>query len=111
MRVAIVTLAAILSHAALAQGAPDPAAGMRRVEEVLTPAPANPFGSARFALPYRVAHTDTARLHVRVGAERSEVPREQWNFVNNRTIQLLPIGSEAGPQHIYEMSYDAVPGP
>ena len=83
---------------------------MRRVQHELTPANPAPGGPTRLRLPDRVAHTDTARLQVRVGAERSEVPREQWGFVDSRTIQLLPIGSEAGPQHVYELSYDALPG-
>ena len=43
------------------------------------------------------------------GADRAEVPRDQWGFVDSRTIQLLPIGSEAGPQHVYELSYEALP--
>ena len=85
--------------------------GMRRVEDELTAFPQPPGGPARFRLPDRVAHTDTARLSVRVGGAQSEVPREQWGFVDRRTIQLLPIGSEAGPQHVYELSYDAIPGP
>lgn len=84
---------------------------MRRVEHELSLLPAAPGSPARFQMPERVAHTDTARLSVRVGSAQSEVPREQWGFVDRRTIQLLPIGSQPGPQHAYKLSYDAVPGP
>lgn len=84
---------------------------MRRVQHELSLVPPAPGGPTRLRMPDRVAHTDTARLSVRVGATRSEVPRDQWGFVDRRTIQLLPIGAEAGPQHVYELSYDAVPGP
>lgn len=84
---------------------------MRRVQHELSAIPQTPGGPARFRLPDRVAHTDTARLSVRVDGTQSEVPREQWGFVDRRTIQLLPIGSQPGPQHAYELSYDAIPGP
>lgn len=101
-------LLSIPAHPVSAQ-AMDPA--MRRVQHELTASTPAPGAPTRLRLPDRVAHTDTARLQVRVGAERSEVPRDQWGFVDNRTIQLLPIGSAAGPQHVYELAYDAVPGP
>ena len=97
-----VIAALLLSAPALAA---DPA---RRVQHELT-VTAAAGGPTRLKLPDRVAHTDTARLQVRVGAERAEVPRNQWGFVDSRTIQLLPIGSEAGPQHVYELSYEALP--
>lgn len=105
----IAALLALLSTPALAQPA-DLNTGARRIEAPAAPIAAPPGGPARFRVPARVAHMDTAQLYVRTGAGRAEVPRTQWGFVDNRTIQLLPIGRAPDPQQTFELSYEAYPG-
>jgi hypothetical protein len=67
-------------------------------------------GSAR-RLSYPAASTDqpTARLAVRdrESDRRSEIPREEWEFLDERTIRLLPPGRNFAPIKIYELWYEA----
>lgn len=100
----------LLSTAASAQPAPDAAGGAQLIEAPAALIPGTPGGPARFRVPARIAHTDTARLYARTGANRAEVPRDGWGFVDSRTIQLLPIGRAPEPQQSFELSYEAVPG-
>lgn len=105
--------ASTLAGTTFAQTATPPAdlaAGVRRIEAAAAPVPGPDGGPARFRLPSRVAHTDTARLYARTGAGRAEVPRTQWGFVDSRTIQLLPIGRAPDAQQSFELDYEAVPG-
>jgi hypothetical protein len=62
-------------------------------------------------LPYPAVTTDprTARLMVR-GRERdqrTEIPANTWEFVDERTIRLLPAGTLFVPYKIYELWYEA----
>jgi len=67
-------------------------------------------GSAR-RLSYPAASTDqpTARLAVRdrESDRRSEIPRDEWEFLDERTIRLLPPGRNFAPIKIYELWYEA----
>ncbi len=62
-------------------------------------------------LSYAAAGTEQkqARLTVRnrEGDKRSEIPRNGWEFVDDRTIRLLPEGSKFEPIKIYEIWYEA----
>ncbi|MGE5269231.1 MAG: alpha/beta hydrolase domain-containing protein [Thiohalocapsa sp.] len=68
-------------------------------------------GSLR-RLPYPAAdlHQKQARLTVRQReSDRPiEVPRGEWEFVDERTIRLLPEGRKFEPIAIYELWYEAV---
>src|SRR5205823_7272296 len=67
-------------------------------------------GSTR-RLSYSVATTDqsTARLSVRSreSDRRSEIPASEWEFVDERTIRLLPAGRKFEPFRIYDFWYEA----
>lgn len=67
-------------------------------------------GSLR-RLPYPAAATDqpAARLAVRdrESDRRVDIPRDKWEFVDERTIRLLPPGRKFAPIKIYELWYEA----
>jgi hypothetical protein len=67
-------------------------------------------GSVR-RLSYPAASTDqrAARLTVRnrESDPRSEIPRGEWEFVDDRSIRLLPPGRNFAPIKIYELWYEA----
>jgi hypothetical protein len=67
-------------------------------------------GSVR-RLSYPAAAPDQpgARLTVRdrEGDRRSEIPRAEWEFVDARSIRLLPAGRRFEPVKIYELWYEA----
>jgi hypothetical protein len=62
-------------------------------------------------LPYPVASLDQphARLAVRAheSDKRRDVPRGEWEFVDNRSLRLLPEGRAFEPFKIYELWYEA----
>ena len=62
-------------------------------------------------LPYPAASGDqpAARLTVRDRERdrRTEIAREAWEFVDERSIRLLPEGSKFAPVKIYELWYEA----
>jgi len=68
-------------------------------------------GSVR-RLSYPAASIDQpqARLTVRAreSDRRTEIPRESWEFIDERSIRLLPEGSKFEPIKIYELWYEAV---
>ena len=67
-------------------------------------------GSIR-RLSYPATSTDQpeARLTVRdrESDARTEIPRDEWEFLDDRTIRMLPIGSNFAPIKIYELWYEA----
>jgi hypothetical protein len=67
-------------------------------------------GSIR-RLSYPAASTDqpAARLTVRnrESDERTEIPRDEWELLDERTIRLLPPGRNFVPIKIYELWYEA----
>jgi hypothetical protein len=67
-------------------------------------------GSIR-RLSYPAASTDqpAARLTVRdrESDTRSDIPRDEWEFLDDRTIRLLPVGRSFEPIKIYELWYEA----
>jgi hypothetical protein len=62
-------------------------------------------------LSYPAVSTDPrkARLTVRERESdaRTEIPAEAWEFVDERTIRLLPAGRRFAPYDIYEIWYEA----
>jgi hypothetical protein len=68
-------------------------------------------GSIR-RLSYPAASTDqpAARLTVRdrESDRRTDIPRGDWEFLDERTIRLLPLGRNFAPIKIYELWYEAV---
>ena len=62
-------------------------------------------------LNYPAVSTDPrqARLTVRdrESDARSEIPADAWEFVDNRSIRLLPLGANFAPVKIYEIWYEA----
>src|SRR5256885_609113 len=67
-------------------------------------------GSVR-RLSYPAASIDQkqARLTVRARESdpRTEIPRGKWEFIDDRSIRLLPDGSSFEPIKIYELWYEA----
>src|SRR5580658_577241 len=67
-------------------------------------------GSVR-RLSYPAASTDqpAARLTVRdrESDRRSEIPRDEWEFLDERSIRLMPVGRNFEPIKIYELWYEA----
>ena len=70
-----------------------------------------PGDGSTHRLPYSVAtlHQPEARLVVRdrESEPRTEIPRGEWEFVDGRTIRLLPEGRKFEPFRIYELWYEA----
>jgi hypothetical protein len=68
-------------------------------------------GSVR-RLSYPAASTDqpAARLTVRdrESDRRSEIPRDEWEFLDERSIRMLPPGRNFQPIKIYELWHEAV---
>ena len=62
-------------------------------------------------LNYPAVSTDPrkARLTVRdrESDARTEIPAHAWEFVDNRSIRLLPLGTNFAPVKIYEIWYEA----
>jgi alpha/beta hydrolase family protein len=67
-------------------------------------------GSIR-RLSYPAASTDqpAARLTVRdrESDRRTEIPRDEWEFLDDRSIRMLPVGRSFAPIKIYELWYEA----
>ena len=67
-------------------------------------------GSIR-RLSYPAASLDqsAARLTVRdrESDRRSEIPRDEWEFLDDRSIRMLPVGRNFEPIKIYELWYEA----
>src|SRR5580658_2439990 len=67
-------------------------------------------GSIR-RLSYPAASIDqpAARLTVRAreSDRRIDIPRDEWEFLDDRTIRMLPVGRNFAPIKIYELWYEA----
>src|SRR4029077_18642016 len=67
-------------------------------------------GSIR-RLSYPAASLDqpAARLTAptRESDRRSEIPRDEWEFLDDRSIRMLPVGRNFEPIKIYELWYEA----
>ncbi|MGE0260102.1 MAG: alpha/beta hydrolase domain-containing protein, partial [Alphaproteobacteria bacterium] len=63
------------------------------------------------ALSYPAVSTDTRRARLTVrdreSDERTEIPADSWEFIDSRTIRLLPASTLFAPYKIYEIWYEA----
>jgi hypothetical protein len=63
-------------------------------------------------LPYPAASTDQPRARLTVrdreSDRRSEIPRNAWEFIDERSIRLVPDGRKFEAIKIYELWYEAV---
>ena len=63
------------------------------------------------ALTYPAASLDTTRatltVRTRFGDAQTAIPATSWRFVDAKTIQLLPDGTQFQPGHLYELAYQA----
>ncbi|MBV8888045.1 MAG: hypothetical protein JO267_15040 [Alphaproteobacteria bacterium] len=84
----------------------------RRIRDEFHIGTRSPGDGAVRRLSYAAASTEQpqARLTVRdrESDRRTEIPREQWEFVDERSIRLLPQGRGFAPVKIYELWYEAV---
>jgi hypothetical protein len=66
-------------------------------------------GVRRLSYPAASLDQPDARLAVRdrEGDKRTEIPRDRWEFVDERSIRLLPEGEKFAPIKIYELWYEA----
>jgi hypothetical protein len=62
-------------------------------------------------LPYPAASTDKTRArltaHARQVDPRTEIPPDDWAFVDSHSVRLLPQGTLFKPRQIYELWYEA----
>jgi hypothetical protein len=67
-------------------------------------------GSVR-RLSYQAASTDQPRARLTVrnreSDRRQEIPRGEWEFIDDRSIRLVPEGRKFEPIKIYELWYEA----
>jgi hypothetical protein len=64
----------------------------------------------RLSYPAATLNQPQARLTVRAreSDKRSEIARSEWEFIDDRSIHLLPEGRKFEPIKIYEIWYEAV---
>jgi hypothetical protein len=66
---------------------------------------------ARLRLAYEAADRDPAKARLTVRRKAADAPREipasAWAYVDARTIQLLPEGTQPEPGSLYEFHYSA----
>ncbi|MBM3347187.1 MAG: hypothetical protein FJY55_11925 [Betaproteobacteria bacterium] len=80
-------------------GAPDPAA--------------LPAGHFRLSYPAASLDPAQARLSTRIrpGDTAQVIPRSRWEYIDERSIRLLPVGSEPQPGVLYDFRYPATGSP
>ena len=63
----------------------------------------------RLSYPAAALDQPAARLTVRdrESDRRTEIPRDEWEFLDDRTIRMLPVGRNFTPIKIYELWYEA----
>jgi hypothetical protein len=84
---------------------------VQRIREEIQVGTRRPADAEVARLWNRAASTSTnmARMSFRDTANgtRSDVPPDQWAFVDDRAIRLLPEGTKLKPLRIYDVWYDA----
>ncbi len=88
---------------------------VRRIREEFQVGKRIPQTQKTIALTYPAASLDKARARLmrrdRESDLRVEIPREAWEFVDNRHVRLLPEGTALKPLRIYEFWYEATNSP
>src|SRR4029077_10189353 len=66
-------------------------------------------GVRRLSYPAALLDQPGARLAVRAreSERRTEITRGEWEFIDDRSIRLLPVGRNFEPVKIYELWYEA----
>ena len=84
---------------------------VRRIRDEFHIGTRSPGDGSTRRLSYPAASLDqpAARLTVRdrESDRRTEIPRDEWEFCDDRTIRLLPAGRNFAPIKIYELWYEA----
>jgi len=84
---------------------------VRRIREEFQVGKRIPDTFRTIALTYPAASLDKSKarlmMRVRESDPRIEIPRDAWEFVDNRHVRLLPEGKALTPLTIYEFWYEA----
>ncbi len=83
----------------------------RRIREEILIGTRGPADVTVARLAYPAASTDKSKARLTVRSKesdtRTEIPADQWDFVDNRSIKLLPEGAKFTPIRIHELWYEA----
>src|SRR5262245_41259942 len=84
---------------------------VRRIREEFQVGKRRPADAETARLNYPAASTDKSKarltMRARESDQRVEIPHDQWEFADARTIRLLPQGTKLSPLVIYELFYEA----
>src|SRR5215510_14997984 len=84
---------------------------VRRIREEFQVGKRRPADAETARLNYPAASTDKSKarltMRARESDQRIEIPADQWEFADARTIRLLPQGTKLSPLVIYELFYEA----
>jgi Alpha/beta hydrolase domain len=84
---------------------------VRRIREEFQVGKRRPADAETARLNYPAASTDKSKarltMRARESDQRVEIPPDQWEFVDARTIRLLPQGTKLSSFAIYELFYEA----
>jgi Alpha/beta hydrolase domain len=84
---------------------------VRRIREEFQVGKRRPADAETARLNYPAASTDKSKarltMRARESDQRVEIPPEQWEFADARTVRLLPKGTKLSSHMIYELFYDA----
>src|SRR5262245_13213949 len=84
---------------------------VRRIREEFQVGKRRPIDAETARLNYPTASTDKSKarltMRARESDQRVEIPPDQWEFADARTIRLLPQGTKLSPFVIYELFYEA----
>ena len=84
---------------------------VRRIREEFQVGKRRPADAETARLNYPAASIDKSKarltMRARESDQRVEVPPDQWEFADARTIRLLPKGTKLSSHMIYELFYEA----
>src|SRR5882757_3472162 len=84
---------------------------VRRIREEFQVGKRRPADAETARLNYPAASTDKSKarltMRARESDQRVEIPPDQWEFSDARTVRLLPKGTKLSSHMIYELFYEA----
>jgi hypothetical protein len=84
---------------------------VRRIREEFQVGKRRPADAETARLNYPAASTDKSKarltMRARESDQRVEIPADQWEFADARTVRLLPKGTKLSSHVIYELFYEA----
>jgi len=84
---------------------------VRRIREEFQVGKRRPADAETARLNYPAASTDKSKarltMRARESDQRVEIPSDQWEFADARTVRLLPKGTKLSSHMIYELFYEA----